>query len=419
VLLKYLHHKQYLFAFRAGILATLLVFFQSILAYIILIFVARELQVYSMIIVVVFLITAIVFALALIFSGAGEKPWLKTAGIFMLILYVVFGVALAWGTIPPGFLTAGTLQKIEQWVSLAGSIIPLFFIMDFVSELKFPSVTAEEPHRHGLKEQVSIGALIITVVVVITLGVKITRDSYWALDWNKKGPARAQELARAFERRIHVNGQGDTLRYLLMRPLDYDSSARYPLVVCLHGGPVPKRNRELQVEVPEPAPILSEYKNRKEFPAFIFVPQGPPGFTWGGIPHLPAVDSLVFETIDELENEFTIDVKRRYVAGGSMGGYGAWYFIGTRPEMFAAAIPFCGAGNIDLAQNMVDIPIWAFHGDVDRNVAVSGSRKMIEAIKKAGGDPRYTEFADVGHNVWPSIIETPGVLDWLFAQKRK
>lgn len=54
----------------------------------------------------------------------------------------------------------------------------------------------------------------------------------------------------------------------------------------------------------------------------------------------------------------------------------------------------------------------------DRNVAVSGSRKMIAAIKKAGGNPRYSEFEDVGHNVWPAISETPGVLDWLFAQKR-
>jgi predicted peptidase len=68
---------------------------------------------------------------------------------------------------------------------------------------------------------------------------------------------------------------------------------------------------------------------------------------------------------------------------------------------------------------MVNIPIWAFHGSVDRNVAVGGSRTMIEAIKKAGGDPRYTEFAGVGHNVWPEISETPGVLDWLFSQKRK
>lgn len=140
--------------------------------------------------------------------------------------------------------------------------------------------------------------------------------------------------------------------------------------------------------------------------------------SWGGVPHFPAADSLVFESLQALEKEFAIDEKRRYVAEGSGGGHGSWHFIGTRPQMFAAAIPFCGIGNPKLAPNMVDVPVWVFHGSKDRNVPVSGSRQMVEAIKKAGGHPRYTEFADVGHHVWPHIEETPGVLDWLFAQKR-
>jgi predicted peptidase len=57
------------------------------------------------------------------------------------------------------------------------------------------------------------------------------------------------------------------------------------------------------------------------------------------------VDLLVFEAISAFEEECAIDENRRYVTGLSMGGYGSWHFIGTRPEMFAAAIPVCGAGN--------------------------------------------------------------------------
>jgi predicted peptidase len=128
---------------------------------------------------------------------------------------------------------------------------------------------------------------------------------------------------------------------------------------------------------------------------------------------------LVFETLGALEHKFEIDEKRRYVAGVSMGGYGSWHFIGTRPEMFAAAIPICGEGNPGLAKNMVKVPVWAFHGSQDRNVSVKGSRKVIEAIRQAGGKPRYTEFADAAHHIWPQIAATPGVLEWLFAQKQK
>jgi hypothetical protein len=43
---------------------------------------------------------------------------------------------------------------------------------------------------------------------------------------------------------------------------------------------------------------------------------------------------------------------------------------------------------------------------------------MIEAIKKAGGDPQYTEFAGAGHNIWDLVNATPGLMDWLFEQKR-
>lgn len=72
-----------------------------------------------------------------------------------------------------------------------------------------------------------------------------------------------------------------------------------------------------------------------------------------------------------------------------------------------------------LAQNIVDVPVWAFHGRNDRIVPVSGSREMIEAIKNAGGNPWYTEFPDEGHIISEFFENIPGLLDWIFAQKRK
>ena len=65
-----------------------------------------------------------------------------------------------------------------------------------------------------------------------------------------------------------------------------------------------------------------------------------------------------------------------------------------------------------------DIPVWAFHGEKDPAVPVSGSREMVEAIKKAGGSPRYTEYPGVGHNSWSPAFEEKEFWTWLFAQKR-
>jgi predicted peptidase len=166
------------------------------------------------------------------------------------------------------------------------------------------------------------------------------------------------------------------------------------------------------------ARMLSKPETREKYPAFLFVPQCPPGYSWGGYSSLPTVDTLVFETISTLKKEFAIDENRLYVAGHSLGGYGAWYFISTRPDMFAAAIPVAGEGDADLAENMRDVAIWAFHEANDINVPVSGSRGAIEAMRKGGADPRYTESPDGGHS-WKIVEDTPGVLDWLFAQKRK
>ncbi|TLV03728.1 hypothetical protein [Dyadobacter luticola] len=65
------------------------------------------------------------------------------------------------------------------------------------------------------------------------------------------------------------------------------------------------------------------------------------------------------------------------------------------------------------------MPVWAFHGARDRLAPVSGTRDMIAAIKKAGGNPRYSEFSQAGHDIWSDVRNTPGLMDWLFAQQRK
>jgi hypothetical protein len=52
------------------------------------------------------------------------------------------------------------------------------------------------------------------------------------------------------------------------------------------------------------------------------------------------------------------------------------------------------------------------------NVPVSGSRDMIAAMKKAGGEPKYTEFPYSAHNIWSEVTQTNGLWQWLFNQRR-
>ncbi|MBC8767772.1 prolyl oligopeptidase family serine peptidase [Arenibacter sp. BSSL-BM3] len=241
------------------------------------------------------------------------------------------------------------------------------------------------------------------------------------------------KIAELFSGRTYVSMQKDTLHYRLLMPLDYDPNKQYPLVVCLSGGAGRGTDNIQQIAGSRAAQVLSTLENRKKYPAFIFVPQCPPGADWGrslgkietesliarGRYNQPNVEALVLETISALEEEFNIDTTRRYITGQSMGGFGTWHYILSHPQMFAAAIPICGGGNPDLAKNIADVPLWVFHGDNDKTVPVDFSRRMVAALNKAGGNPKYNEFPGVGHGSWHLAFDTPALLDWFFAQVKE
>lgn len=128
---------------------------------------------------------------------------------------------------------------------------------------------------------------------------------------------------------------------------------------------------------------------------------------------------LTLEVLGKLQKEFSIDDKRLYLTGLSMGGYGTWDLLARHPDMFAAAVPVCGGGDESMAAKMKDVPIWCFHGGADPTVPTQRSRDMIKAIKDAGGNPKYTEYPGVGHNSWDKAYSEKELPAWLFAQVKK
>ena len=86
--------------------------------------------------------------------------------------------------------------------------------------------------------------------------------------------------------------------------------------------------------------------------------------------------------------------------------------------MFAAGVPICGAGTIDLAKAISSLPIWNFHGTADPTVPIKFSRAIIAAVRAAGGRPIHTEYEGVGHNSWEWAYSEPALVDWVFAQHR-
>jgi predicted peptidase len=127
---------------------------------------------------------------------------------------------------------------------------------------------------------------------------------------------------------------------------------------------------------------------------------------------------MTLSIVESLEKEFSIDQRRIYLRGQSNGGNGTWDLAMKRPNLFAAAVPLCGGGNPALAARIAQLPVWAFHGEKDDVIPVDSSRRMIAEMKLLGGNPKYTEYPKVGHDVWLHALKEPGLVDWLFAQHR-
>jgi hypothetical protein len=127
--------------------------------------------------------------------------------------------------------------------------------------------------------------------------------------------------------------------------------------------------------------------------------------------------NLALDLVRDTIRTLPVDADRVYITGLSMGGFGTWTAITQYPDLFAGAMPICGGGDPSAADTLVSVPVWAFHGGADSTVPPERSQAMIEAIQKAGGWPRYTEYPGVGHDSWTQTYADDSALDWLLSQR--
>ena len=220
--------------------------------------------------------------------------------------------------------------------------------------------------------------------------------------------------------------------YRVYVPPGFDPARTWPVILYLHGAGEWGTDGVHQTEVGL-GPALRA--NPERFPALVVFPQAPRGQVWLGDPARAATAAL-----DQAIAEFRGDPDRVYLAGLSMGGYGTWVLAFEHPERYAAIVSVAGgivppngsrARPSELpptlqaadpyaatAARVKSIPAWLFHGAEDPTVPVTESRRIVEALKKAGAAPRYTEYEGVGHNSWDRAFGGPELAQWLLAQRR-
>lgn len=196
-------------------------------------------------------------------------------------------------------------------------------------------------------------------------------------------------------------------RYLLYLPENYERETKlWPLIFFLHGAG--ERGADLELVKRQGLPRIVE--SIQGFPFIVLSPQCPPAMGWSR--------EYLLALLDDIAGKYRADPGRIYLTGISMGGYVTWNLAILHPNRFAAIAPICGGGDPHLAHRLAHLPVWAFHGARDTIVPLSESEEMVEAVRKAGGDVRFTVYPDAGHDSWTPSYSNPDLYDWFLQHRR-
>ena len=239
------------------------------------------------------------------------------------------------------------------------------------------------------------------------------------------GNTFSQSVRFSFEK--YISASGDTLRYRQLFP-DADTLRKYPLVVFLHGSG--ERGKDNEAQLKWGVSNFATDQIMKSHPAFIIAPQCPENISWSNFsrekkgtqmflqPSPTKPMELLIALIIKLVKTLPIDSNRIYITGLSMGGFGTFDAIERYPNLFAAAVPVCGGGDVTKAPIISHIPIWIFHGAEDPAVSPILSLDMINALTKNGAHPGFTQYPEVGHFSWLAAYTDQLMIDWLFRQHK-
>lgn len=202
--------------------------------------------------------------------------------------------------------------------------------------------------------------------------------------------------------------QFQSLRYLVRFPKEYREGERYPVILALHGAGY--RGEDLNVLAQNP--FFTCTQTLSDFPFVLVAPQCHKN-TWFDL-----FETLISFVDHVLSLPYT-DPERLSVMGASMGGFATWQLGMSVPEKFCALIPVCGGGMDWNAPRLVNVPVRAFHGAIDTIVQPLESRKMVDALVKAGGDATLTVYENTAHNAWLQTYSDQSLFLWLKGQRNR
>jgi len=237
-----------------------------------------------------------------------------------------------------------------------------------------------------------------------------------------------------------IQVQGVTYKFQVYLPEDYrrpepvDSSSKkakretpkaWPIILFLHGRGERGSEGMWQTQIGL-AQQLRDHPER--WPFIVVMPQCPLRHFWTD----PEMLQMAISSLDQESREFHADSDRTYLAGLSLGGYGAWELAKLYPRRWAA-IALCSTGIFwsyapdrwrevttlpaEYARRIGRVPIWLFHGTDDTVVVPRESELMYEAFKAENGHIRLWDYQGLHHDCWTRAFNEPELPRWLLSHR--
>ena len=250
-----------------------------------------------------------------------------------------------------------------------------------------------------------------------------TENSTWLA-----GKSISKPIKKSF-----LNKKGQRVDYWLMKPMNYQSGNKYPLVVDIHGGPSAMWGTGEASMWHE-----FQYYTSKGMGVVYGNPRGSGGYgteflaanvkDWGAGPMAD-----IMEMTDLAVNEGWVDTTQLAVTGGSYAGYLVTWMLGHTNRFKVACSQrgvyelstFLGEGNawrlnpryfggypwekttrvildrespLTYVQN-IRTPLIIFHGENDLRTGVIGSEMLYKSLKILGRDVEYVRHPEASHEI--------------------
>lgn len=205
---------------------------------------------------------------------------------------------------------------------------------------------------------------------------------------------------KGLSRRAFRSKQDGTLQpYSIYLPKAYSSNKRWPALLLLHGSGVDDAQFSANPDIHRLAERLG---------MVVIMPLGRDKSGW----YLDQCETDLFEALSAAKASLSLDWSRIFLAGFSMGGFGAWHTGLRHPRQFAGLAVLSGLPSLppawplkhqypftprDYGEAARSLPILVVHGTLDDAAPIGPTREVVLFLKEQGADITWRELPKAGH----------------------